>query len=460
MKKVYILIAALCLALALLIGGSILVDKKLEDDTSFISDHIDFDKFDSSGSKNSFNASNNNKNIIGNNMEITEKEEKAVNISDISTDHEVIVTDIGEIKVDAILSTEEWNERTEKGFDKVSINDANKKCKGLYYYDNLQPGMRQLYLEIYLALSNYTDSFYICSVSPDDIDLAFNCVMGDHPEIFYVNGYLFTKYTSSDEIIKIEFTPGFTMEESKANEYKDYIKEYRDAFMKGISMSAGDYEKIKYTYEFVILNTEYNIESEENQNILSVLYNGESVCQGYAKAFQYLVSNLNIQSALVVGYVNDEEGHAWNLVRCNGLYYYVDCTWGDSSYSVNEDSLPGMGINYDYLNITTDELQKTHVIDNFALVPSCVSNKDNYYVKEGLYFTSVDAQQLSNAFENAKAGNKKNVELKCSSKSVFDNMGTYLLDENHVFDYLSSSTDSLTYMKNEKMLIYSFPTDI
>ena len=44
MKKIYLLIAGLLLALALLITGSVLLDKQLKKDSSFISDRVDFDK--------------------------------------------------------------------------------------------------------------------------------------------------------------------------------------------------------------------------------------------------------------------------------------------------------------------------------------------------------------------------------------------------------------------------------
>ena len=195
MKKVYIGIGVLCLILALIIGGSVIIDKQLDKDSSFLSDHIDFDKFTSTTSS--------AKNTLGNvssytEMEITEKEAKVSDVPD-GGDYEIIVTDIGQVVVEAKLTEEEWSSRIKKGITSEKINEANKECAKLYYYSSLDAFSKQTYLEIYIALKNFTDSFYICSLSPDDIDIAFNAVMADHPEIFYVNGYLFTKYTAGDK---------------------------------------------------------------------------------------------------------------------------------------------------------------------------------------------------------------------------------------------------------------------
>ena len=458
MKKVYLIIAALCLALALLIGGSVILDRQLDKDSSFISDHIDFDKTAQNTPASKTSTSSTSYGTNPTEMEITEKEAEVKDISNISNEHEIIFTDLGEIEVDAMLSEEEWSSRIAKGINAANINEFNRLCANQFYYERLDNRLKQVYLEIYISLINYTDSFYICTVNPDDIDYAFNCVMGDHPEIFYVNGYMFTKYTLEGKIIKIEFTPGYTMDVDSVNSYVDDIIAYKDAFLMGIDPNAPEYDKIKYTYEFVILNTEYDLNSVENQNILSVFVNGKSVCQGYAKAFQFLLSQLNVQSALVVGYVSSDEGHAWNIVRCNGQYYFIDCTWGDSSYMNNISSLPSsVGINYDYLNITTEELEKTHIIDNFAEIPICNAIRDNYYVRDGYYFTSVDEAQVSAAFNKAFTQNKPSVEIKCSDSFVYNDMGVYLLDENHIFDYMPSTTDSLTYIKNQEMYIYSFP---
>ena len=85
----------------------------------------------------------------------------------------------------------------------------------------------------------------------------------------------------------------------------------------------------------LILRTEYEQGSADSQTICSVLLNQRSVCQGYAKTFQYLCQLAGIPAMLVTGDVNGE-GHAWNIVFLDGDWYYIDPTWGDASYQREE----------------------------------------------------------------------------------------------------------------------------
>ena len=94
------------------------------------------------------------------------------------------------------------------------------------------------------------------------------------------------------------------------------------------------YEKIKYIYETLIRQVEYQEDSGQNQNIRSVFLEGKTVCMGYSKAAQYLLNRMGIFCTLVTGTVNGDRpsSHAWNLVKIGEEYYFMDVTWGNPGY--------------------------------------------------------------------------------------------------------------------------------
>ena len=54
--------------------------------------------------------------------------------------------------------------------------------------------------------------------------------------------------------------------------------------------------------------------------------NGRAVCQGYAAAVYRLMLMAGIDCRVIVGAV-DGTGHAWNIVKLDGKYYYMDSTF-------------------------------------------------------------------------------------------------------------------------------------
>ena len=172
-----------------------------------------------------------------------------------------------------------------------------------YAYSMLSEGEQQLYLEIRDAILQFEENVKLSSCDKDEISHAFQCVLNDHPEIFYVDGYTYTEYTLGDILKKITFTGTYRFSQDEITEKQTEIDSYVNQCLADMPDDADDYTKVKYIYEYLIHHTEYDALAEDNQNICSVFIEGRSVCQGYAKATQYLLNEAGIFSTLVLGRV-------------------------------------------------------------------------------------------------------------------------------------------------------------
>ena len=95
------------------------------------------------------------------------------------------------------------------------------------------------------------------------------------------------------------------------------------------------YEDIKMVHDYLVdsINYESSLSKENIYNIYGALVNRECVCEGYARAFKYLLDELNIPCIMVIGTGTNSQGetenHAWNYVQLGGNWYAVDTTWDD-----------------------------------------------------------------------------------------------------------------------------------
>ena len=95
------------------------------------------------------------------------------------------------------------------------------------------------------------------------------------------------------------------------------------------------YQNIKMVHDYLVDNINYDssLSKANIYNIYGALISKECVCEGYARAFKYLLDNLNIPCVLVIGTGTNSQGetenHAWNYVQLNGKWYAVDTTWDD-----------------------------------------------------------------------------------------------------------------------------------
>ncbi len=337
-----------------------------------------------------------------------------------------------------------------------------------YAYNHLNEREQLWYREIEQILGEMGENCQLseaCLASATDaefeplVEKIFQCVLDDHPELFYVDGYAYVKTVGADGQLKgVEFSGRYSLSPEEAQGRRQEIEDAVELLMNGISPEASDYEKVKYVYETIILETDYDLRAPDHQNIYSVFVNHVSVCQGYAKSVQYLLNRMGVECALVQGTVDSGEKHAWNLVKADGSYYYVDATWGDPTYQEADGGAEAgrfmPDISYDYLCITTAQLLRTHTLGNPVPLPECVDTRDNYYVREGALFNSYDREQMRALFDRRIAEGCGDVTIKCADLACYQEIYQALLTDKEIFDYMGNGT--ISYANNEKQLSMTF----
>ena len=286
------------------------------------------------------------------------------------------------------------NNQTKNGFQLT--NKENKQLKSLYlfYYDQLSSTQKAVYEDLYAFLQKPTSMYYLKKpAKTEDFFTAMTAFRYDFPESYWLDGY---RYYSDNQKRVTSITISIPEDLETKMAQVDAIANNVVAAVANES----DYNKLKYFYEWIINWTIYQ-SNECDQDYTSVFLLKQSVCAGYARAFQYLCKKAGLKCATVRGQTN--ESHAWNLVELNGKYYWIDVTWGDP---VNDDG--SQSLVYYYFMVTDELLFRTHIslngqvpvgsyekIDVFT-VPQCTDNSLTYYAQNGAYFDTYDYYAIRN----------------------------------------------------------------
>ena len=168
----------------------------------------------------------------------------------------------------------------------------------------------------------------------------------DNPEIFYLSPkkmYLNIETTTrgGTSTYNVYINSGnevnYLSEEFSSKEQIDQamaqIEQVKNQIVQ--SKTGNIYEDIKMVHDYLVDNISYDssLSKQNIYNIYGALVNRECVCEGYARAFKYLLDELDIACVMVIGTGTNSQGetenHAWNYVQLNGNWYAVDSTWDD-----------------------------------------------------------------------------------------------------------------------------------
>lgn len=343
---------------------------------------------------------------------------------------------------------------------------------GMYSYETLTDGEKQVYNEITYCIEQRMESITLSTVDESVLEKVYWAVYYDHCEYFWSDGYQYEVYSNwKDEVVEIVFFPIYTVTEEEQVQYQQQIDQAVDAILADAPMDGSDYDKALFVYRTLIEQTDYDLDSEHNQDIISVFLNKVTVCRGYSYGAQYLLNELGVPCISVCG-MSEGEAHSWNLIQMDGEYYYMDVTWGEVSYweEIEDDSaVPPESdgeqveetvetVNYSYFGVSDADtlFMEEHVADDYVPLPECTATENNYYIHEGLYFESWDKAAVGDKIESAYENGDNCVFLKFASTELYDKAFDYLIDDGNWAYYCD--LDQIIYVDHfeENVLMLEF----
>ncbi len=145
-----------------------------------------------------------------------------------------------------------------------------------------------------------------------------------------------------------------------------------------------EYDKALALHDYFVTNSRYRPTDNPayNDELYYALVKGRGACSAYARAYALLCTRAGLANYLVIGKHNGS-AHAWNIVRLDGKWVHIDCTF--------DDPMPDMGDHavHAYFGMTDKQIAVDHSW-NRKEVPACNSPQLYYYTRYNHVFKTID----------------------------------------------------------------------
>ena len=308
-------------------------------------------------------------------------------------------------------------------------------------------------------LSDY--SFY----DDDDLMTMVISTLADYPELgclYSKVSYYYMGNSNGNRITRILIKSPYESSELKeiTLDYVNRLKSFINVPLKDSSMST--MEKMLYVHDKIVVQADYIDDGTPYSHIASnILMKGQGVCQSYAGIFNNAMSMLGIDCIYVMS-----DSHAWNAVRIDGLWYYVDVTW-DDPVGVSDRSYTS----HQYFLVKKNEFSHSHELENSSnniygrilnnmggAYDNCLvkqtSAKPFWYINGLWYYVSYDKVYTWDGIDD-KSQLFRGISPASNVNLVAGDMKLYYSDNEglHVYDVESGSKEKLSSGQYNDMYI-------
>ena len=298
------------------------------------------------------------------------------------------------VSVPATVSSEGIRTRTcavcgaeeTESIPKTAVSGALQELPGTSYYgytclQKKGTGYVGAYLAIAECISKMDKEADIRDfrIPTADADLLFECLERDFPQYFWLDKRYSYQYSADGYLIS--FSPDYLCSSSEKAKLQQKFEDAVSSVLSGLGSSMSPYELALEIHERIIARAAYDTSQAApfTHSAYGNLVNRSSVCEGYSKAFQYLMYRCGICATTVPGKASGG-AHSWNVVWLDGVPYEVDCTF-DDPVSSGDSNLPI----HEYFLQTTAYMESTGRKYDSTRLPrvSCTATRLNYFIQNG-----------------------------------------------------------------------------
>ena len=148
-------------------------------------------------------------------------------------------------------------ERKLSSFEPKEVKELRKKEvaqsdgeRSEYFFQQLPEEEQRIYREILEGVQQYQEQIYVSSADNEAIDKTYHAILRDHPEVFWIHNRE-TTYKTVYSTYTV-FEPGYQIGQDEIPAVESEMEAAYQTVAGGLLENAGDYEKAKAVYEYVI----------------------------------------------------------------------------------------------------------------------------------------------------------------------------------------------------------------
>lgn len=299
--------------------------------------------------------------------------------SNSTTDEEIKTPTIISSTIDKL--TGKTPEKVE--YDQIEVDN--------YFYNQLEVESKIIYRGLQSNLENLKSGTYRIEFGETFSDLlaqengqetlgdyyqsAIEAFTYDNPSVFFLSpNKMFLNIEKSTSLLGTQYNvfidngsePSYLADAFQSQEDVNYaiaqVEEVKNYLLD--NKASDTYDNIRLVHDYLVETIDYDTSiSEPNiYDVYGAFIRRKCVCEGYARAFKYVMDEMGIPCVLVIGEATNTEGatenHAWNYVYLDENWYAVDATWDDPV--VYGGGKPAIASKYKYLLKGSSTTGKDH----------------------------------------------------------------------------------------------------